>query len=191
MPHYKKYAYNNLDDHWQLQRLLVMIHTKLADINDTGATVLNLGVTASVADIGTKVQQAWDVYLGGIDVLVNNATGRRGSFNHNQLLRPVEHHLSNTPKLRAQRTGTLLYINSQLAWYAEPSAGGYCSAKPVLKGVVEYLSKKPASFAPGLKALLVEPSYFDTKGASQIVGSEPGNADKAVKVMIDVLKGNG
>lgn len=36
------------------------------------------------------------------------------------------------PKLRAKGTGTLLYIGSQAAWHADPSATGYCSSKAAL-----------------------------------------------------------
>ncbi len=47
--------------------------TKLAYLKDTGATLLDLDVTASPAEIEAKLKQAWGIYPGGIDVVVNNA----------------------------------------------------------------------------------------------------------------------
>lgn len=45
---------------------------RLAHLRDTGATILELDVTAPQAELNAKFQQAIDIY-GGVDVLVNNA----------------------------------------------------------------------------------------------------------------------
>ena len=45
------------------------------------------------------------------------------------------------PNLRAKGKSTLLYLSSQAAWHADPSAAGYCSSKFALEG----LSRNPAS----------------------------------------------
>jgi NADP-dependent 3-hydroxy acid dehydrogenase YdfG len=47
--------------------------TKLAHLKDTGASILDLDVTNPAAEIEAKMNEAWDVYPGGIDVVVNNA----------------------------------------------------------------------------------------------------------------------
>lgn len=47
--------------------------TKLAHLKDTGAIILDLDVTAPEDIIAAKVEEAWGVYPGGIDVVVNNA----------------------------------------------------------------------------------------------------------------------
>lgn len=47
--------------------------TKLAHLGDTGAAILDLDVTAPEAEIEAKMAEAWDIYPGGIDVVVNNA----------------------------------------------------------------------------------------------------------------------
>ena len=47
--------------------------TKLAHLKDTGATVMDLDVTAPAAEIEAKAKEAWGKYPGGIDVVVNNA----------------------------------------------------------------------------------------------------------------------
>lgn len=46
--------------------------TKLAYLKDTGATIIDLDVTAPQAELDAKFQQAIDIY-GSVDVLVNNA----------------------------------------------------------------------------------------------------------------------
>lgn len=47
--------------------------TKLAHLKDTGASILDLDVAASEDVITAKMEEAWDLYPGGIDVVVNNA----------------------------------------------------------------------------------------------------------------------
>lgn len=47
--------------------------TKLAHLRETGATVMDLDVSAPAAEIEAKMAEAWNIYAGGIDVVVNNA----------------------------------------------------------------------------------------------------------------------
>lgn len=47
--------------------------TKLAHLKNTGASILDMDVTASEDIIAAKVEEAWNIYPGGIDVVVNNA----------------------------------------------------------------------------------------------------------------------
>jgi NADP-dependent 3-hydroxy acid dehydrogenase YdfG len=47
--------------------------TRLAHLKDTGATILDLDVTAPASEIQAKIDEAWDIYPGGIDIVVNNA----------------------------------------------------------------------------------------------------------------------
>jgi short-subunit dehydrogenase len=57
------------------------------------------------------------------------------------------------PRLRAKGKGTLLYVSSQAAWHADPSASGYCSSKFALEG--KPTSKyEHGSMTDPLKALL-------------------------------------
>ncbi|KAJ7730678.1 hypothetical protein DFH07DRAFT_161799 [Mycena maculata] len=201
--------------------------TKLAHLADTGAAILELDVAAPAAEIESKMVEAWNMYDGGIDVVVNNAgyilsapfeeltqqdledcfrTNFHGPLNITRAL---------LPKLRARGTGTLLYMSSQAAWHADPSATGYCATKFALEGAVECLSKELAMFAPGLKVLIVEPGFFGTRAFSNIihaaqrvddyaqfnagvrayeagvVGTEPGDPAKAVERMIELVKGTG
>lgn len=46
--------------------------TRLAHLKETGATILDLDVTAPAADIKAKMEEAIAIY-GKIDVLINNA----------------------------------------------------------------------------------------------------------------------
>lgn len=46
---------------------------KLAHLKDTGAVILDLDVTSPAESIRSTLSEAWDLYPGGIDVLVNNA----------------------------------------------------------------------------------------------------------------------
>lgn len=46
--------------------------TKLAHLKETGASILDLDVTAPEDVIAAKIEEAWSLF-GGIDVVVNNA----------------------------------------------------------------------------------------------------------------------
>jgi NAD(P)-dependent dehydrogenase (short-subunit alcohol dehydrogenase family) len=46
---------------------------KLSHLAETGASILDLDVTASVSEIQAKMAQAWSLYPNGIDIVVNNA----------------------------------------------------------------------------------------------------------------------
>ena len=47
--------------------------TKLDHLKDTGASILDLDVSAPPQEIKDKMAEAWGLYPGGIDVVVNNA----------------------------------------------------------------------------------------------------------------------
>ncbi|KAI0202949.1 hypothetical protein F4808DRAFT_420321 [Astrocystis sublimbata] len=201
--------------------------TKLAHLKDTGAAILELDVAAPASEIEAKMAEAWNMYPGGIDVVVNNAgyilSGAVEELTSQELedvMRtnfhgPMNITRSLLPRLRAKGKGTLLYMSSQAGWYADPGASGYCASKCALEGAAECLAKELEMFAPGIKVLIVEPGYFGTRVFAKInhvpprvpdyagfnatvrdvesglVGNEPGDAEKAVRVIVDLVKGTG
>lgn len=46
---------------------------KLAHLKETGARIMDLDVTAVPSEIEEKMKEAWAIFEGGIDVVVNNA----------------------------------------------------------------------------------------------------------------------
>lgn len=46
---------------------------KLAHLQDTGASILDLDVAAPPSVVKATIDKAWALYPGGIDVIVNNA----------------------------------------------------------------------------------------------------------------------
>ncbi|KAF3764013.1 NAD(P)-binding protein [Cryphonectria parasitica EP155] len=181
--------------------------TKLAHLKDTGASILDLDVTSSEDVIASKLAEAWEIYPGGIDVVINNA-GYILSAPFEELTQKDLEVVFNTnfhgplnitrallPKMRAKGKGTLLFMSSQAGWHADPSATGYCATKFALEGAVECLSKELAIFAPGLKVLLIEPGYFRTRAFSNISHIDPRIDDYAefnlgVKAFEQSLVGN-
>ncbi|KAK7978724.1 hypothetical protein PG988_006214 [Apiospora saccharicola] len=200
---------------------------KLAHLEDTGATILDLDVAAPADKIEATMEEAWNLYPNGIDVVVNNAgyilfglfeelkqqeledifkTNFHGPLNITRAL---------LPKIRARGTGTLLYMSSQAGWHAQPTATGYCATKHALEAAVECMSQELATFAPGIRVHLIEPGYFRTPAFGNInyvpprnqefaeynaavragiesqLGKEPGDPDKAVSIMIDLVNGTG
>ena len=54
--------------------------TKLCHLKNTGASILDLDVTAPQAEIEAKIAEALKLYENGIDVLVNNAGYMQSGF---------------------------------------------------------------------------------------------------------------
>ena len=46
---------------------------KLAHLKHTGASILDLDVSSPASEITRKIDQAWTLFEGGVDVVVNNA----------------------------------------------------------------------------------------------------------------------
>ncbi|CAG8976546.1 hypothetical protein HYALB_00011023 [Hymenoscyphus albidus] len=125
--------------------------TKLAHLKETGASILDLDVTASPEEITSKMAEAWNLYPDGIDVVVNNAgyilSGAFEELRQEDLETsfktnfhgPLNITRALLPKLRAKGTGTLFYMSSQAAWHSDPSATAYCSSKFALEGVYPFL----------------------------------------------------
>ncbi|KAI0520976.1 hypothetical protein F5B22DRAFT_33167 [Xylaria bambusicola] len=201
--------------------------TKLAHLQSTGASVVDLDVSSPASVIEAKMSQVWDIYPGGIDVVVNNAGYILSGAVEELMAQELEDVMKTNfhgpmnitrallPRLRAKGSGTLFYMSSQAGWHADPGASGYCASKFALEGAVECLAHELAMFAPGIKVLIVEPGYFRTRAFGNInhvpprvpdyaafnaavrdveagiVGNEPGDAVKAVGIMIDLVKGTG
>ncbi|KAK6069959.1 short-chain oxidoreductase [Seiridium cupressi] len=191
---------------------------RLTHLRESGASILEFDVSAPPSEIEAKMTEAWDLYPGGIDVVVNNA-GYILSGAIEELTKwrtclgnchgPLNATRALLPKIRARGDGTLLYTSSQAGWHADPRAGGYCASKFALE------AKELAIFAPGVKVLIVEPGYCRTRAFSNvnhlpprvpnyaafnedvgkpeasITGNDPGNTDKAVNIMIDLVRGTG
>jgi len=119
------------------------------------------------------------------------------------------------PHLRASKSGTLLIIGSRSAYRTEiPGLGHYAASKAAVHTIGETLSVELASFS--IKVLIVAPGAFRTEGIygqefftsnlipayddlrevtiqqfGSVAGSEKGDPDKAMEVVVDVVRGEG
>ncbi|TEA22452.1 putative oxidoreductase [Colletotrichum sidae] len=109
--------------------------TKLAHLRDADARIMDLDVSSPENVIREKVAEAWGMYEGGVDVVVNNAgyvlaglveelTQEELETCHRTNFRgPLNITRAFLPFLRKRGTGTLAYLSSQAAWHADPTAG--------------------------------------------------------------------
>ncbi|KAK2668794.1 Short-chain dehydrogenase/reductase SDR [Fusarium oxysporum f. sp. vasinfectum] len=185
--------------------------TKLSHLKETGAAIIDLDVSSSPEVIKSKIEEAWSIY-NGIDVVVNNAgyilSGAVEELTQEDMEKsfqvnfhgPMNITRAVLPYLRKKGSGTLLFVGSQAGWHADPSASGYCASKFALEGAVECLSKELAIFARGLKVLIhVEarvPEYAQFNEAvrqaeATLTESSPGDPEKAVARMIELVRGTG
>ncbi|KAI8272748.1 hypothetical protein K4K60_011899 [Colletotrichum sp. SAR11_57] len=159
---------------------------KLAHLQDTGAKVMDLDISASEAVIRETVEQAWAAFPGGVDVVVNNA---------GYVLSGLIEELTQEQMEECFRTNFHGPLN--------------------IAPAVETLAQELAILAPGLKVLMVEPGYFRTRvfvklahiplripefagfnaacveQGAKIYGTEPGDPEKAVERMVELVRGEG
>ncbi len=117
------------------------------------------------------------------------------------------------PGMRARRSGTIVNISSIAARLAMPGSGYYSATKFALEGLSDALRREVAPL--GIKVLIVEPGAFRTdfagrslQGAAKAIGdydgtagprrkdvdktngTQPGDPDRAARVLIEALEAN-
>lgn len=122
------------------------------------------------------------------------------------------------PHFRQKRAGTILFNSSYFAWCGLPALSPYCGAKAALSAMVNCLQMEVAPL--GIRCLCPEPGHFRTPCLNPAAGNlraitssksddyaealntvlgiraaydgnQPGDPQKAVELMIDLVKGEG
>ncbi|ESK93408.1 short-chain oxidoreductase [Moniliophthora roreri MCA 2997] len=119
------------------------------------------------------------------------------------------------PYMRARKSGTIVTIGSRSVWRADtPGIGAYAASKAAIHAVTEALAVEVAPL--GIRTLLVAPGAFRTENiygipfhtsnpitdynamresvisqVTTIPGSEPGDPDKGMEVIVDIVRGEG
>ncbi|PMD25718.1 NAD(P)-binding protein [Hyaloscypha hepaticicola] len=150
--------------------------TRLVHLKEAGASILELDVTASPAELDAKVKEAIAIY-GHIDVLVNNAgyvqTGLIEATTQEKLMEQLDVNLFGPinmtkallPHLRERKTGTIIFIGSLFSWYGRPNVGPYAISKHALAGFAETLNLEVSQF--GIKVLHFDVGHFRTPVLAQ------------------------
>jgi len=135
------------------------------------------GVLLDVTDrpaIAPAVEEAV-AWLGGLDVLVNNAgygvVGALEELADDEIDHAIATNLHGTiyvtqaaiPALR-QRKGHILNLSSMAGLVGIPGMSVYCAAKHAVEGLSESLSSELAAF--GVRVTIIEPGAFRTNFAS-------------------------
>ncbi|KAG1815602.1 uncharacterized protein BJ212DRAFT_1481373 [Suillus subaureus] len=153
----------------------------------------------------------------GIDVLVNNAGYGLPALleegGASLMLRQFQTNFFGVvnicnavlPYMRKKRNGTVVVIGSRSAWKPERvrGLGFYAASKAAVHAMSESLALELEPF--NIRVLLVEPGSFRTEGIldydeqravgrvnfSKTAGKQPGDPDKAMEIVVDVVKGEG
>lgn len=147
----------------------------LVEINKENALALTLDVTDE-AQVEAAVSQA-EKHFGAIDVLVNNAGfGYFGAIEESDEREVRQMFEANfwgltamtravLPKMREEKSGTIVNISSIGGSVAFPAVGYYNATKFAVNGFSEALQKEVAPL--GIKVVIVQPSGFRTDWAGR------------------------
>ncbi|KAF5707747.1 short-chain oxidoreductase [Fusarium mundagurra] len=202
---------------------------RIESLASQGAAVLELDVTDSQDSIDQTIAKAIGIY-GRIDVLVNNAgfvaAGSWEDLSYDEFVSsfetnafgPIKVTRAVLPHMRANKSGTMVFISSLSGWVGHLFTGAYAGSKFALEGnsgVVESLHNETKFL--GLRTLLMEPGRFrtpllstghlqpkqsqipDYQSASEIYHNhlhggdlqQPGNPEKFVKIVLDLVREEG
>ncbi|KAK6956848.1 hypothetical protein Daesc_002129 [Daldinia eschscholtzii] len=119
------------------------------------------------------------------------------------------------PHFRERRSGVMVFISSLSGWHGHAFIGPYAGSKFALEGLVESLGRETEGF--GIRTLLVEPGRFRTlllspsnlrvvpskipdyaeaskanaDGLAKGDRTQPGDTEKAVKIILDLVRKEG
>ncbi|CAA7269832.1 unnamed protein product [Cyclocybe aegerita] len=145
--------------------------TKLADLKEKGADVLELDVTATLEDLHEIAKKAIAIH-GRVDVLVNNAGYILvGAIEESTPQETLDQFNTNVfgalnvtraflPYMREKKTGTVVFIGSIGGWRSVPYAGLYATTKWALRGISETLHDEISPL--GLRSICIDFGYFRT-----------------------------
>ena len=142
----------------------------VAELEAAGASIIEMDVT-DTASTERGVAEV-TAYLGGMDVLFNNAG--IGSYGIQELMSPEEMaHVFDVnvmgvqrvmraalPHMRAQGRGTVLYTSSLIGRIATPFYGTYSASKWALEAIVECYRTELSGF--GVESCIIEPGAMPT-----------------------------
>ncbi|RDW62120.1 hypothetical protein BP6252_11553 [Coleophoma cylindrospora] len=191
---------------------------RLSHLKDSGATILDIDVTAPQAALNIKIEEALAVY-GGIDVLVPNAGYSEIGFDKWQdQLQTNFFGVTNItrailPHFRKKKVGHIAIISSVSAWSGALAAGPYVVSKHAIDGFGRTLQQEVAQF--GIQTVIFNIGYIRTnltsnpkvstpeadeyrsiferflEASATIPGNEPGDPQKCAERIVDVMKGEG
>jgi len=144
---------------------------KIQDLQQIGAAILQLDVTAGLESLQATMRKAVAIY-GRIDVLINNAgiamTGALEDLTPEETLQQFDTNVFGLlnctrailPHMREKKSGKIIIIGSVVGWRSTPAAGIYAASKFAIEGVAEALRGELAPL--NIDVLLVEPGLFTT-----------------------------
>ncbi|CAF9913624.1 hypothetical protein IMSHALPRED_001398 [Imshaugia aleurites] len=138
---------------------------------EAGASCLQLDITASQAELDTKIEMA-ETMFGPIDILVNNAgyaeVGILEDSSQEVFQRQYDTNVFGTikvtrsilPFFRRRRAGTIVMMSSAAGNLGMPGASPYVSSKFALEGLSECLRLETAHL--NIQTLVIQPGMFRT-----------------------------
>ncbi|KAM5355049.1 hypothetical protein ACJ41O_001695 [Fusarium nematophilum] len=147
------------------------VQDRLSHLQSENLGLLELDITASLADIQSQITKAWDIF-GHVDILMNNAgmsalksaeeaddayintMFQVNLFGHMRVTQAI------LPLLRAQGHGCIAFTSSSSLWGPLPFLSHYAASKAALSTYVESLHKELRPL--GIRCVAFECGGFPT-----------------------------
>lgn len=143
--------------------------------------------------------------LGGIDVLINNASvthslKRTEEISPDEVLYCFRNNVFSTfntlrytlPIMKASNSGLVINISSRCGRRAVPRLAAYCSTKFAIRGITETVAKEVDD--TGIKCISLSPAGIDTKMRIGLFGEEEAkkqqSPERVAEVLCSIIKGD-
>ncbi|MBM3897520.1 MAG: SDR family oxidoreductase [Thaumarchaeota archaeon] len=152
----------------------------------------------SVPEQATRLINSATKTLGGIDVLINNASvihelKNTEDISHEEILHCFSNNVFATfntlrnalPIMKAKNSGLVINVSSRCGRRAVPKLAGYCSTKFAIRGITEAVAKEAEG--TGVRSISISPAGINTKMRVGLFGREDAEKQQSPERVAEVL----
>ena len=178
------------DDGWRVYATMRDVATRnaraAAELRSSGIDVIELDVTSDASvdsaasaifaesdEVDVVVNNAGNAYFGVLEAFTPDAVEQQFRTN---VFGPLRVNRAFLPKMRARKSGLVIYVSSVVGRLVHPFAGAYTASKWALEALAETASYELAPF--DVDVAIVQPGAFATEIFGKII--PPDDAERSI-----------